>query len=76
MSLPNQEGIWKTKPGWIGNRVALVRKRNGMPESQGGRRHGAVSVALIGLHKQILLLIKGCESPVWAHAAVGIPLDT
>lgn len=59
------------------NRVALVRKRNGLPESQGGRRHRPVSVALIGLHKQlILLLIKQGESSVWAQIAVGIPLDT
>lgn len=48
------------------NRVALARKQNGLPESQGGRRHRAVSVVLIGLHEQlILLLIRWGESPVF-----------
>lgn len=38
-------------------RVTLARKWNGLPESQGGRRHRAVIVVLIGLHGQVILLL-------------------
>ena len=47
------------------NSVALARKRNGLPEAQGRRRHRAVSVMLIGLHEQLILfLVRWGESSV------------